>query len=68
MLINEVLMIIIKKSKHDLNFNYDVTGDCEDINECELGYCGGSEQCVNTDGSFDCICSAGMTKVTNITS
>ena len=40
-----------------------MTGDCVDIDECEQGYCGGSEKCINTEGSFDCLCEEGMTKV-----
>lgn len=42
-------------------------GDCVDINECAKGYCGSGEKCINTEGSFRCLCSPGMTKVTNIT-
>nr|CAB3245008.1 fibulin-1 [Phallusia mammillata] len=39
------------------------TGDCVDINECSRGYCGNSEKCINTVGSFRCLCSPGMTKI-----
>ncbi|XP_014244418.1 fibrillin-2-like [Cimex lectularius] len=36
---------------------------CKDINECELnaGVCKGGGTCVNTDGSFTCVCLPGLT-------
>ncbi|KAF6210291.1 hypothetical protein GE061_013395 [Apolygus lucorum] len=36
---------------------------CKDINECELnaGVCQGGGTCVNTEGSFTCICPPGLT-------
>lgn len=36
---------------------------CTDINECELnaGICRGGGTCVNTEGSFTCVCPPGLT-------
>ncbi|RZF38291.1 hypothetical protein LSTR_LSTR007889 [Laodelphax striatellus] len=36
---------------------------CSDINECEMnaGVCRGGGTCVNTDGSFTCVCPPGLT-------
>lgn len=43
-----------------LGFIYNnTTDDCEDIDECGVGNGGCSEHCINTHGSFDCICSTG---------
>lgn len=36
--------------------------DCEDIDECELGYCGREATCINTAGSYTCDCPTGMKK------
>jgi len=40
----------------------DSTGDCEDIDECEQGYCG-KDACINTNGSYTCVCPEGMKKI-----
>ena len=32
---------------------------CVDINECANSPCGACESCINTDGSYRCICSTG---------
>lgn len=37
------------------------TEQCENINECDLGICKGDAQCVDTVGSFQCICPDGLT-------
>ena len=36
-----------------------------DVDECSNGSsnCSGNERCVNTDGSFTCVCSDGYTRV-----
>ena len=33
--------------------------ECVDINECETESCRKWEECVNNEGSFDCICMQG---------
>ena len=41
-------------------FEADADGACVDIDECLAGdACGANEDCVNSDGAFECVCSAG---------
>ena len=47
-------------------FTLDAAGQCRDINECsEMGsdfdLCGINSECINTPGSYQCICSDGFT-------
>lgn len=40
----------------DLGFQKDDSGHCIDIDECLNGPCRSTEKCLNTDGSYRCIC------------
>nr|CAB3245049.1 fibrillin-2 [Phallusia mammillata] len=46
----------------DEGFKLDITTDqCVDIKECDLGYCQEGAECIETIGSFRCVCPPGFT-------
>ncbi|KHN75781.1 Hemicentin-2 [Toxocara canis] len=51
--------------QHGYIYRFDVN-ECVDINECMYESCEENEQCVNTKGSFRCICQLGFIPVDNI--
>lgn len=51
-----------KKKKTDFFHVFGTLFSIPDINECEQpGLCGPHGECLNTDGSFHCVCEQGFT-------
>lgn len=63
--INSEGAYICETKSCDFGFELDeMTGNCDDIDECASGQnrCGRNTRCVNTEGSFQCDCNHGFRK------